>query len=148
MNLFKTFFASFSQKVVNQKEVVALSNLKYLKKISLLLVAFAIFIGCSSSNDPNDANLLAGTTWISEYELPWLTGRGNYLFATETTGTWKATLAGLTIPFTTMPFTYSYRNKKITITYTGNGEKEVGSVSGNTMILTKENGTVINYKKE
>ena len=80
-------------------------------------------------------------------EYGFIGANGVYAFATATTGTWKATILGATVPLSTMHFTYHYKNTKITITYDG-GKKETGSVKGNSIVLTKESGTVINYKKE
>jgi hypothetical protein len=127
---------------------------KYKLKVGyfLLIVAMVIaFAACSSSNDPTDSDELAGTVWISATNLPSLPEtRGEYSFASSTKGVWKQKVAGLTVPFTTMNFTYVYKSdKKITITYyEDGGKKEVGTVKGNAMVLTKENGTIINYTKQ
>jgi hypothetical protein len=128
------------------------------RKLNLLvLVAFALFgfVACSDDNpnEPDDSNLLLGTEWVND-DLstdPNLADFGfdaesHYLFTTNTAGVWKATLDGADIPSSETPFSYSYKDNKITITY-GNGKQEVGTIDGNSMRLNKEQGLYTRYTK-
>ena len=139
------------------KKIKSLKSSKFGKFSLLMIITLSLlfstifFSGCSKKDDPDDWDLLTGTVWISEFDLAgYINSKGVYSFSTSTTGTWKRTLWGVTVPFTTLDFKYTYSKTKITITYDNffAGDKETGTVKGNTMVLTKDNGTVINYKKE
>ena len=129
-----------------------MKNLQPKRILNILLIvslcSTMIFSGCSS-NLPKDYDLLEGTAWISVYQLPAIfdldvQARGNYLFATPTSGVWKATINGVPIPLSNKSFVYSYHKGRIKIIY-DNGKTETGTIKRNTMMLRKDNGIVINY---